>query len=227
LVQYLRGAYRDPYAAKAQLDEMVKSQGFTSTAMRIRSDPAQLGPLHGKTGFFAGAQAKADRVTAERVAGAIAPALDRIARAEGRAAETYRSEVAAQRRADAVAIPSLSIRANEAVTALAAAPDDRTRAALWRGIAADQGFGGVGEELGRFQVAVRQRFGDDVVRAMRRGQGESIEATSVGLEHRPTLSVVSRIVHVLGEAKLARDHEVQAERLAQRQALGRGRGLGR
>jgi Ti-type conjugative transfer relaxase TraA len=227
LAQYLRGAYRDPYAAKAQLDELVKSQGFTSTAMRIRSDPAQLGPLRGKTGFFAGAQAKADRATAERVAGAIAPALDRIARVESRAAETYRTAVADQRRADAVAIPSLSTRANEAVSALAAAPDNKTRAALWRGIAADQGFGGVGEELGRFGEAVRQRFGDDVVRAMRRGQGESIEVASIGPEHRAALNLVSRTVHVLGEAKLAREHEVRAERLAQRQTLGHRRGLGR
>jgi len=88
-------------------------------------------------------------------------------------------------------------------------------------------LGGVGEELGRFQEAVRQRFGDDAVRAMRRGHGESIEVASVGLGHRAALNVVSRTVHVLGEAKLAREHEVQTERLAQRQALGRGLGLGR
>jgi len=39
--------------------------------------------------------------------------------------------------------------------------------------------------------------------------------------------MVSRTVHVLGEAKLAREHEVQAERLTQRQVLGHRRGVGR
>ena len=68
LPQHLRGAYRDPHAAKAQLDEMVKRQGWTSTAARIAQDPAQLGELRGKVGFFAGASAKAERANAERVA---------------------------------------------------------------------------------------------------------------------------------------------------------------
>ena len=39
LPHYLAGAYRDPYAAKARLDEMVKRQGRTSTAARIARDP--------------------------------------------------------------------------------------------------------------------------------------------------------------------------------------------
>jgi hypothetical protein len=54
LGQYLRGAYRDPDAAKAQLDERVKSQGWTSTAARIAPDPTQLGALRGKTAFLLG-----------------------------------------------------------------------------------------------------------------------------------------------------------------------------
>ena len=66
LPNYLRGAYRDPHAAKAQLDEMVKRQGWTSTAARIAQDPAQLGELRGKVGFFAGAKAKV-RVLTEAV----------------------------------------------------------------------------------------------------------------------------------------------------------------
>jgi hypothetical protein len=41
----LIGAYRDPYTAKLQLDEMVKRQGLTSTAARIAQDPRQLGEL--------------------------------------------------------------------------------------------------------------------------------------------------------------------------------------
>jgi hypothetical protein len=42
LSYYLLGAYRDPHAAKAQLDEMVKRQGWTSTATRVAPDPTQL-----------------------------------------------------------------------------------------------------------------------------------------------------------------------------------------
>jgi hypothetical protein len=45
LAYYLSSAYRDPHAAKTQLDEMVKRQGRTSTAARIAQDPAQLGEL--------------------------------------------------------------------------------------------------------------------------------------------------------------------------------------
>ena len=200
LVQYLRGAYRDPDAAKAQLDELVKSQGWTSTAARIAPDPAQLGPLRGKTGFFAGRQAKEDRLAAERAAWAIAPALDRIAAAENRAAQTYRSDVDAQRQADAVGVPKLGRRAEAAIT-LAAAPDDKARAAAWRGISEDQVVGG---EVERFRKAVRQRFGDDAVRAMLRSHGGPIEAASVRPEHRAALRAVSRTVHALEEGEFAR-----------------------
>ena len=89
-------------------------------------------------------------------------------------------------------------------------------------MAEDQGLGGVVEGLGRLGEAVRQRFGDDAVRAMRRDRAGPIEVASVGPEHRSALSVVSWTVHVLGEAKLDREHEMQAERLTQLHALGRG-----
>lgn len=90
LPHYLAGAYRDPYAAKAQLDEMVKRQGWASTATRIAHDPTQLGELRGRVGLFAGAKARAERHNAEQVVTAIAPSLERIATAEARAAQTYR-----------------------------------------------------------------------------------------------------------------------------------------
>jgi Ti-type conjugative transfer relaxase TraA len=224
LVHYLRGAYRDPIAAKAQLDEMVKSQGWTSTAARLAPDSEQLGPLRGRVGLFAGARAKADRVAAMRAAAAIASGMDRIAAAERRAAETYRSDVAAQRRADAVAIPRLSERAEAAVAQLAAAPDEAARAALWQGMTADAG---VAREVEGFREAVRQRFGDDAVRAMRRSYGGTIEAASVRPEHRAAVNVVSRTVHVLSAGEFARESQVRAERLAQRQALGHRLGLRR
>jgi len=224
LVQYLRGAYRDPDAAKAQLDEMVKSQGLTSTAARLAQDPEQIGPLRGKFGFFAGARARAERATAERVAKAVVSALDDIARAGNKAAQAYRSSVAAQRRADAVAIPRLSERAEAVVAKLTMAPDEAARAAVWQGMTADEG---VAQEVAGFRAAVRQRFGDDTVRAMVRNQGWSIETASVRPEHRVALSTVSRTVHALEEGAFARERQVQAERLAQRQVLGHRQGLGR
>jgi Ti-type conjugative transfer relaxase TraA len=224
LVQYLRGAYRDPEAAKAQLDERVKSQGWTSTAARLAQDPEQIGPLRGKLGLFAGARARAKRATAERVAKAAVSALDRIAAAESRAAQVYRGDVAAQHQADAVAIPQLSARAEAAVAKLAAAPDEAARAALWRGMTADSG---VARELEGFREAVRQRFGDDAVRAMMRTGTAPAEAVAVRPEHRAALKEISRTVRVLSEGEFVREKQVRAERLAQRQALGRGLGTGR
>ena len=157
LSYYLLGTFRDPHAAKAQLDEMVKRQGWTSTAARIAQNPTQLGELLGRTGLFASARAKTERAMAEGTAGAIAPGLKRIAAAEARTALTYRDSVAAQRKADAIPIPKLSERAEAAVATLAAAADDKARAALWRSVMADPALG---PELQHFSDAVQRRFGE-------------------------------------------------------------------
>src|SRR3954469_24009152 len=44
---YLQGAYKDPHAARAALDELVKREGWTSAASRIAREPGQLGELRG------------------------------------------------------------------------------------------------------------------------------------------------------------------------------------
>lgn len=81
---------------------------------------------------------------------------------------------------------------------------------------------------GRWSVSgVRQRFGDDAVRAMLRNRGGPIEAASELSAHRAALRAVSRTIHVLEEGEFAREKQVRVERLAQRQALGHRRGLGR
>ena len=90
LPQHLSGAYRDPHAAKARLDEMVKRQGLHDTAARVAQDRARVGDLRGKVGFFAGARAKAERASAERAADLVAPSLECIGAAEARAAQTFR-----------------------------------------------------------------------------------------------------------------------------------------
>jgi Ti-type conjugative transfer relaxase TraA len=218
LPHYLAGAYRDPHAAKARLDEMVKRQGLTSTAARLARDPTQLGELRGNVGFFAGSRARAERARAERAmaeraASAVAPSLERIAAAEARAARDYRATVEAQQKADATPIPKLTARTEAAVTTLAAVTDEKVRAELWRDITADQT---IGPELWRFSVAVRQRFGDDSLRAMLRSRGGSVEAASVSREHRTAFATVSRTVHTLRQGERAAD----AERLTQSQTLG-------
>jgi len=116
-----------------------------------------------------------------------------------------------------VPIPKLSARAEAVVAALAVAPDDKARAGLWRGIAADQG---ASAELRSFSTAVRQRFGDDTVRAMLRSQGRAVEAPSVPRQHQDALTVVSRTVHALQEGEFASASQAQTERLTQRQSLG-------
>ena len=203
---------------------MVKRQGWTSTAARIAQDPTQLGELLGRTGLFASARARTERAMAEGAAGAIAPSLERIAAAEARAAQTYRDSVEAQRKADAIPIPKLSERAEAAVAALAAAPDEKARAALWRGVTADKA---IGAELHRFSDAVQQRFGEETVRAMLRSEGTLAEAASVPREHQPALATVSRTVHILKQAERADTHEVVLERLAHRRELGLRRGISR
>jgi Ti-type conjugative transfer relaxase TraA len=222
LPHYLWGAYRDPHVAKARLDEMVKRQGWTSTAMRIAQGPTQLGALRGQDGFFAGSRAKAERAMAERAASAIAPSLERIGVAEGRAVQTHRESVGAQRQADATPIPKLSQRAQAVVAALAAAPDETARAELWRGVATDSA---TGAELRRWLVAVQQRFGEETVRAMLRGDGWSVETTSVPREHRAALTAVSRTIHTVKEAEHANARQAEDARLTQRRMLGFRRGL--
>jgi hypothetical protein len=126
--------------------------------------------------------------------------------------------VEAQRTADAIPIPKLSDRAEAAVVALAAAPDEKTRAALWRGITADKA---IGVELRRFSDAVQQRFGEETVRAMLRSEG----TPSVPHQHQAALAAVSRTVHTLKDGEHASARQDQTERLAQRQVFGHRRGL--
>ena len=80
---YLQGAYRDPHAARAALDEMVKREGWTSAAARLAREPEQLGELRGKVGWLASAAAKQERAAAERAAGALPGSLERVGEAQG------------------------------------------------------------------------------------------------------------------------------------------------
>jgi len=212
----LRTAYRDPYAAKAQLDEMVERQGRASTAARLRPDPGQLGTLHGRSGLFAGRWAKLERAAAIGSASGVAFHLENIGEAEAKAARAYRASVEAQRKADATPVPKLSARAEAAVTALAEAPNETARAGLWHAFAADKALT---TEVDRVTTAVRQRFGDDMIRAMQRAEGGPVAAPSVPRQHRGVLNAISQTVHALTEGERANARQAETQRLAARHGL--------
>jgi hypothetical protein len=192
-----------------------------SFAARIAQDPAQLGELRGRVGFFAGAKAKAERRNAERAADAVAPSLERIGAAEAGAAQDYRATVEAQRKADATPIPKLSERAEAAVAALAAATDEKVRAALWRGVMADKA---INAELRQFSAAVQRRFGETPYVPCGAAADWS-KRRPMPREHRVALAAISRTVHTLQEGRFASANQTEAARLVERQALGYRRGL--
>ncbi len=219
---YLGGVYRDPHAARAKLNELVKQQGWTSAAARVTANPAQLGELRGKEGFFAGAKARAERETAHRVAGAIGPSLERIGAAEARAERSYRASVAGQRAADATGIPRLSAATETAIGAMAAAKDDKTRGEAWRAAQADTRIAG---ELRAFGAAVEQRFGEEGVRAMLRSEGRpgAVTAASVLPQQQRALDRVAGLTTTLwrgkqADATLAR-RQSESERQSQRRGM--------
>jgi hypothetical protein len=108
------------------------------------------------------------------------------------------------------------------VATLATATDEKAPVALWHGMTSDKT---IGAELRQFSAAVRQRFGDDTVRAMLRSGGTQVEAASVPRQHQAALAAVSRNVHTLKEGEYANARQSEAARLVQRQALGYRRGL--
>jgi Ti-type conjugative transfer relaxase TraA len=218
---YLQGAYLDPRAACAALDELVKRQGWTSAASRVAADPLQLGELRGKEGLFAGASARAEREAARRAAGAIGPSLERIGAAEARAERTYRTSVEAQRAADATGIPRLSETALAAIGAMGAAKDDRERATAWRAAQANEHVAG---ELAAFGRAVAQRFGDEGVRAMLRtaGCGSAVAAAPVSPDQQSALDIVASITVTM---KAAERGAAVAQRQAEGEREGQRRGL--
>jgi len=219
---YLQGTYRDPHAARAALDELVKRQGWTSAAARVAREPEQFGELRGKEGFFAGAKARAERETAQRVAGAIGPSLERIGAAEAYAERNYRAGVEGQRAADGTGVPRLSVAAEAAIGAVATAKDDQTRGEAWRAVQGDRQIAG---ELQTFGAAVGQRFGEDGVRAMLRAWGRSgaVTAPSVATGQQPDLDLVAGLIVAVKAGE--RVGAAAAQRKAESERQGQRRGL--
>ena len=219
---YLQGAYKDPYAARAALDDLVKREGWTSAASRIAREPGQLGELRGKTGWLASGAAKQERTQAERAAGVLPGSLQRIGDAEGAAKRIYRTSVDAQRAADQTGVPRLSADAEAALAALRAAPDDAARGRVWQDVEKN---GAIAGEVGAFRAAVEQRFGAEGVRRMLRAEGRAgaVSAPSVTAGQRGALDQVVERISTLwsGEkarASLAR-RQSESERLTQRRGM--------
>jgi hypothetical protein len=104
-------------------------------------------------------------------AGCNCPSLARIGTAEAKAAQEYRDGEDVQRQADATPIPQLGKPAQAAVGALAAAPDGKARAVLWRGDGPNPWFRATAI-LSRRVAALRC----GTVRAMARGQSSAVDA---------------------------------------------------
>jgi hypothetical protein len=220
---YVEAAYRDPRTAKARLDELVARDGFMSAARRIAAESSTLGELQGRTGFLAGAAARAERARAETVAGALAENVRRVGEAEASAEQAYRASVEAQRRADAVPIPALSERAHAALEAIASARGHTARADARETLRVDQD---VQKEVRAFAAAMEQRFGEDGVRAITRAEGQpgAFRSRSVAPEQQDGLDRAADALHAfkLGE----RSAEArEAERAEARESLRQGRGL--
>ena len=216
---YIQTAYRNPKAATERLDAIIANDGATSAARRVSSDPAQLGELRGREGFFAGAKSKEERDTATRAAAAIGPNVSRTAEAEGRAAGAYRGEVEKQMKADAATVPDLSDHARDALGAVAAAKDDRQRAEAFKALSSDPE---IAREVGAFTKAVEERFGEEGARALVRtsAAGKAFEHPSVPKERQVELDAATKFYATArsGERQLAQ--AVEAERLTARQSQG-------
>jgi len=242
LRNYLGGVYRDPHAARAALTELVKQEGWKAAASQVTADPARFGELRGKLGFFAGAKARTERETAQRVAGAIGPSLERIGAAEARAERSYRESVDAQRARDTVEVPGLSSAAWAAVGALerAARPEAESAgtardvardyvdaltgkrhvavAASWTREVAERPE--VAAELRTFAAAARQRLGEDGARDLVR--------TAMSARHGPGqragLAGVGRALAAVGEGERASANVLERAREAERERLGQRHG---
>ena len=221
---YLQGAYRDPHTARTALDELVKSQGWTSAAARVAADPTQLGELRGKVGLFAGAKARAEREAAQRAAAALPGSLERIGEAEGRAERSYRTSVETQRAADATGIPRLSAAAEAVIGAVRTSPDEKTRGEAWQAVQKDERLAA---ELRAFRAAVEQRFGAEGMRGMLRAEGQPgvVAHVSVPREGQAALDRVAWLTVTIKQGERAGEGLARREAETERERLGLRRGL--
>jgi hypothetical protein len=169
---HLERAYRDPHAAHARLNELVRAAGWTEAAARIDAKHEQLGRLLGGDGIFASPSAQVARVYAIRAARYLGDSLRRIAQAARQAERQYRDKVTAQPQQDKAGVPKLSAAATAVLEAVHTAsieqPSEsrvvattRDRPAVARAWEAGQRNPTIAAEIERFEKAAEQRLGGE------------------------------------------------------------------
>jgi hypothetical protein len=237
---WLDRAYRDPAAARAQLDALALSEGGSRSVEHFlrqqEGGPEVLGELRGKTGWFASAAEKAERAAAVRCAGSVGGGLVRLQDAEERAGQRYVREVEVQRVRDQVEVPGLSPAAWAAVRAVEQAGEaaDRTvgakpNKAEWEVLLARQGplvaeawkrevvgRPGVEAELKAVAEAAGRRLGEDGLRDLVRS-ARSVQTIQDEPVQRQGLAGIGRVAAAAGEGWKA--HAAQQQRVREEQRL--------
>ena len=172
-------AYRDPAAARARLDEMLRASWSAEevAADLQKQGPALLGKLRGRKGIFASALASAEREAAEIIASDIPRAVRQPGRLRTELETIYRDQLERDRLRDRIEVPGLSAEALAAIAPLQQSADcsglpvqdvpvknlradEIARAGrvapVWSAIQADEP---VRAELARFRQAVDERLG--------------------------------------------------------------------
>ena len=173
-------AYRDPAAARARLDEMLRASWSAEevAADLQKQGPALLGKLRGRKGIFASALASAEREAAEIIASDIPRAVRQPGRLRTELETIYRDQLERDRLREQIEVPGLSAEALAAIAPLQQSADcsglpvqdvpvknlradEIARAGrvapVWSAIQADEP---VRAELARFRQAVDERLGD-------------------------------------------------------------------
>ena len=172
-------AYRDPAAARARLDEMLRASWSSEevAADLQKQGPALLGKLRGSKGIFTSAQASAERSSAEVWALGIPGAVMQRAWLRTDLKRDYRNQLESDRHRERIEVPGLSAEALAAIAPLQRSDFLRRTlqdvpvkllsadeiacaarvASVWSAIQADEP---VRAELARFRQAVDERLGD-------------------------------------------------------------------
>ncbi len=217
---HLERAYRDPHAAQARLNDLVRAEGWTEAAERIDADHDQLGHLRGHDGIFASPSAQVARAYAIRAARALGDSLRRIGEAERPAERLYRDKVTAQQQRDKIGVPKLSAEAAAALEAVYAAQTEqpceswsvaatRDQASVARTWERGQRNPTVAAEINRFEKAAERRLGSEegVIAFLRNAADGRLSLPGVDPRQQPALGELARGLAAARRGRL--DHQRQ------------------
>ena len=234
---HLERAYRNPHAAHARLNELVRAEGWTSAAARIDAEPERLGHLRGYDGIFASPSAQLERVHARITARSLGDSLRRIAEAERLAGHQYRDNVTAQLQRDKAGVPKLSAEAAAVLEAVHAASTERPgeswviaatrdRPAVARAWEIGQRNPLIAAEIDRFEKAAEQRLGGEtgVIAFVRNAADGRLSLPGVGPGQEHALRELARGLAATRQGRsdyqLQRVHDAAEHRQDQRQRQG-------